>query len=256
MPPGLFPCPDCRIYSFGRPPGAFTPGFILLGGAASPELLRDRLRSLPFGRELTAGVSSLFATSPERIHSQAARIPTLASFRPRVFATPRRFPPRSGSEASFILEPRPGLIRVQGLLPPRSASLSSRALTPLPLAPLALSGTFRTPSPHQWRLGFEASFRAEVRSHRLGVQPDRWPLPSSGSAPPGSPPSGPVPVTQHLPLMTSRNRPSLARSSNSVRLQRIAPEGPDGSVSRSADLPEFSGLPCDSSRNQHSPPLG
>jgi hypothetical protein len=73
-----------------------------------------------------------------------ARVPSLATFRPRAFSTPRRFSPLSGSEACSILEPRPGLMHVQGLLPPRSAPSSSEAAAPLPLPRPALpDGAFR-----------------------------------------------------------------------------------------------------------------
>jgi hypothetical protein len=150
----------------------------------SSELLRARLRPSPFGDGLTARVSALFATSPGA--STCAGRPSPASFRPQAFAASRRFSPRAGFEACFILEPRPGFVSRSG------ASLSAQRLRPRRAAlppcrwtsgALAMSLDKASASGD---LGFEVSLRAEKRSHRLGDEPGRWPLPSSGSSPPGS----------------------------------------------------------------------
>jgi len=73
----------------------------------------------------------------------------LASFRPQAFAASRRFSPRSGFEACFILEPRPGFVPVQGLLAPRSASALVGRRSPLAVGPPDRSPSFsaRRPPP-------------------------------------------------------------------------------------------------------------
>ena len=77
-----------------------------------------------------------------------ARLPTLATFRPQAFAASRRFSPRSGFEACFILEPRPGRASVQGLLPPRSRNGSSPPSAPLPFGSITLGARPRGPPVH------------------------------------------------------------------------------------------------------------
>jgi len=72
-----------------------------------------------------------------------------ASFRPRAFSAPRRFPPPSGFASLFHLAATSRVRAVQGLLSPRSGALSSRALAPLPLVSRALTdrpaARFRAP---------------------------------------------------------------------------------------------------------------
>jgi hypothetical protein len=138
-------------------------GFILSCFASPPKSLR--LPPWPFIAEWRrpAGVSSLFATSPAastyRGHSQLP-----AWFRPRVFSTPRRFPPLPALRACFIPLPRPGF-SVQGLLPYRSrrrlvATPSLRALFPA-----ALTGC---PVATRWSMDFEVLIRDPVRSPTCG----------------------------------------------------------------------------------------
>lgn len=81
---------------------------------ASSERLRTHLRLRRFGRGLAARV----LVPPHDITGARppnhARIPTLAPFRPQAFAASRRFSPRSGFEACFILEPCTGTRRRSG----------------------------------------------------------------------------------------------------------------------------------------------
>jgi len=68
------------------------------------------------------------------VHDPLARhagVPGPASFRPRVFSTPRRLSPPPVSRACFIPPPRPGFCSVQGILPIRSGpSAHRRGLPP------------------------------------------------------------------------------------------------------------------------------
>jgi hypothetical protein len=101
----------------------FAPGFILR--FPSPLQSSFALTSArSFRIEPTARVSSLFTTSPERVHERGASQAS-ASFRPQAITASRRFTPHSGSEVCFTLEPCPGMFGVQGLLSPRSTSPSS-----------------------------------------------------------------------------------------------------------------------------------
>jgi len=101
----LFPCEHPN--PIDRPPGVarLVSSFVLR--VPSPELLRLRLRSFPFGP------STLPGFLPSSRHHRArplspARIPTLATFRPQAIPASRRLSPRSGSGACFIPEPRTG----------------------------------------------------------------------------------------------------------------------------------------------------
>jgi hypothetical protein len=92
--------------------------------------------AVPPGRllaSLPARVPALFAAS-RKVSTLRAGAPAVAPFRPRVFATPRRFPPPSALRACFIPLPRPGFLAVQGFLPSRSRFGSSPPRAPLPLS--------------------------------------------------------------------------------------------------------------------------
>jgi hypothetical protein len=83
-----------------------------------------------------------------------------APFRPQVFATSRRFSPRSASRASFIPQPRPGF-PFRGLIPTRSRlRLVAGPCLPALVAP-ALTGC---PAATRSRVDFEAFFRGSMRT--------------------------------------------------------------------------------------------
>jgi len=112
----------------------------------------------------------------------------LASFRPQVFATSRRFSPPSGFAGFFHPAATSRVVAVQGLLSSRSGAGSSPAHSPLPLSPRALTGhclgvSLSRPAgrrmPRSGCLDFEAFLRARQRCLRFGYQPHRSPLPSS-----------------------------------------------------------------------------
>lgn len=155
----------------------------------------DQVRRSPdvnhvgFSLRVVLPLQSSFAISPARSLSRASSLPefrpssrhhsrasthsredsSLATFRPRVLTTPRRFSPLSSSGACFIPEPRPGHTPRPGASPSaQRLSVSSTAAAPLPLSSRRSSGR-STRSPHPGRLGFEALLHAETRSHRLGV---------------------------------------------------------------------------------------
>jgi hypothetical protein len=157
----------------------FAPGFILR--FPSPLQSSFALTSArTFRLEPTARVSSLFTTSPERVHDRGASQAS-ASFRPQAIPASRRFTPHSGSEVCFTLEPCPGTVRRSGAsLSAQHVALVGRRLPPCRCRPRRSSGS-RDPPSTLGRLGFEALLHAEQRSHRLGVEPDRRPLPSSRS---------------------------------------------------------------------------
>lgn len=96
----------------GRPPHAFACGFILPRLASSSEFLRPSSRSF-----LSVGALPVSSSQPSsrrhRKHPLIAGSPSLASFRPQVFSTSRRFPPLSALQAYFILLPRPGFLAVR-----------------------------------------------------------------------------------------------------------------------------------------------
>lgn len=176
--PSLFPCP--RETRPSRPSArCFHPASLYLLRC----LFRAPSRSpplLPFGRSVLPGSRPSSRHHPSESTSRGGSQGP-APFRPQAFAASRRFAPRSGSEACFILEPRSGKC-----LPFRGFSLragrrSRRASLPPcrwhtgrsaePCGPPATSGG----------LDFEAFLHAKARSRRLGVEPDRRSLPSSGS---------------------------------------------------------------------------
>jgi hypothetical protein len=126
------------------------------------------------------GLRSLLTTSPERVHVRGASQAS-ASFRPQAITASRRFAPHSGSEVCFTLEPCPGIFSRSGDFSLRAARrLHQASLPPCRCRPSARPDlTIRRPPSE--RPGFEALLHAEQRSHRLGVEPDRRPLPSSRS---------------------------------------------------------------------------
>jgi hypothetical protein len=161
----------------------------------------------PFGSSRLPG--SLPSSRHHPSESTTAALPRAsASFRPQAITASRRFTPHSGSEVCFTLEPCPGMFGVQGVLSPRSAPPSSGGAAPLPL-PSGRSAGSRDPPPTSRRLGFEASLHAEQRSHRLGVEPGRQPLPSSRSVSSRFPAlrMGPR-LTRRPPLTAFRPTPS------------------------------------------------
>jgi hypothetical protein len=107
------------------------------------------------------------------------RCQALASFRPQVFSTSRRFPPPTGCSGLFHPAATSRVVAVQGLLSPRSRPLfESRVRSPLPLS------FVRSPSLARWYrfwrttkiagchafegLDFEALIRARARCVRVG----------------------------------------------------------------------------------------
>jgi hypothetical protein len=114
-------CSPSRRFSKERPLPSHPSVRRLLLGVPS---LRSPLAI--FRRELyLPGISALIATSPTCVHSSQERSRALASFRPRAFSAPRRFPPQVGLRAYFIPQPRPGPILFRGLFSPRSRTISS-----------------------------------------------------------------------------------------------------------------------------------
>lgn len=143
-----------------RPPGVRRLVSLLRYCAA---LFRAPSRSPPLvpfrARAHCQGFGPLRGITSARPRSRGFHDP--ASFRPQAFAASRRLSPRSGFEACFILEPRPGFVPVQGLLTttqrlrPRRASLPPCRWTSGSLAQLFSSASASED------LGFEVSFRVE-----------------------------------------------------------------------------------------------
>jgi hypothetical protein len=137
----LFPC-GRRIPVELPSPEPASSRFILPWRPSSSEFLRSHLLPTSFDAGSPTRVSSLFAASPECVHLCCERLPSLvASFRPQVFSTSRRFAPLSGSAGFFHPAATSRVLAVQGLLSPRSRSLSSSAASPLLLPLRALIGT-------------------------------------------------------------------------------------------------------------------
>jgi hypothetical protein len=149
----------------GRPsPASFETGSF--SRAFTP--LRSLFACLP-GHSLRSdavlpGVSSLFAALSGGVHLRGIS-QSPATFRPRVFATSRRFAPPPASRACFIPQPRPGF-SVQGILPLRSVPVSSTATASMPFAVRALTGC---PAATPARRDFEALLCRAMRSIELGV---------------------------------------------------------------------------------------
>jgi hypothetical protein len=123
-----------------------------------------------------------------RLHPSAATSrtgsQTRTSIRPRVFSTPRRFAPRSGSQACFIPLPRPGSSRSGASLLAQPPSLIGRSMPPGRLSGATL--TLSRELPRRSGPGFEAFIYARPRSVGRRYSPRPTSLPSSGSSPPGS----------------------------------------------------------------------
>jgi len=235
--PSLFPCP--RESRPSRPSTRrFAPGFTLPVCASSSELLRAAPLPCPFGQ------SSLPGSPPSSRHHPCASTSREGSrgpapFRPQAFTASRRFSPRSGFEASFILEPRSGMCSPFRGFSLRGALRSRRASLPPCRWHTARSAGSCDPPATSGGLDFEASFHAKARSHRLGVEPDRWPLPSSGCFSSRYPAlrMGPR-LPRRPPLLTLRSPAFAFAIADERRLQRLTSEGLGASVSRHADLPE------------------
>lgn len=145
--------------------------------------------------------------------------PCLATFRPQVLSTSRRFSPHPASRVYFIPQPRSGHLTVQGLLSPRSCPLSRVDLAPLPLPPAPLVDRDRRPRCAS--LGFEAFSPGEAAFLGAGDQPARRSLPSSVLGllqVLSSPADGPVPRVD--PLMASPRGDCAPRD----HLQRVVSE--------------------------------
>jgi len=112
------------------------------GLVSSSEFLRHP-PGLAFRSGLPARVSSLFAASPA-VSTCRGSSPAPATFRPRVFSTPRRLPPPLGFAGLFHPAATSRVLSVQGLLPFRSRTGSSPAVAPLPF-PSSRSPASRLP---------------------------------------------------------------------------------------------------------------
>jgi len=202
----------------------FTPGFILRYRVASSELLRALLRPILSDRADCQGLSPLHDITRASPRSRRLPEPALRSVR-------RRSQPHDGlllTRAPRFVSPSSrvqGRFAVQGLLPPRSAPPSSGSAAPMPLPSERFSGS-RDPPPTLVRPGFEALIHAEMRSHRLGVEPGRWPLPSSGSissrftAPTDGAAASPLPTARGISTYGLRLRARRSSTPPASRLRR------------------------------------
>jgi len=146
---------------------------------SSTEYLCRSFRPSLARRHRAARVSALFATSP--MVSTFAEAPASASFRPRVFATPRRFTPPFGFVGLLHPTATCRVLSVQGFFPIRSRLWLSPVRCPHAVIALALTGK---PAATQRRLGFEALLHESKRSSGQAVKPFLRPLPSSVFPPP------------------------------------------------------------------------
>jgi hypothetical protein len=181
----LFPNPRREASSIRRPPEPVmarahpsprSSSSEFLRAFTSPAIFRSRLHQ-------PLGFRSLFATSLERSDVSSRSAPTpVASRRPRAFAAPRRFFPRSSSQACFIPQPRSGIRSFRGLLSPRSHPSSSEGACPLAVGTPSLSARSSlrrsVRAPRVVPLDFEASIRAGPRSESpvIHLAPGRSPL--------------------------------------------------------------------------------
>jgi hypothetical protein len=178
-----------------------SPSLLTSFDPSSLVALRLRVDSARF-----APLQSSFASTPRSVHLSVRASPrlgscplrdftrpqlrfmrrllvSLASCRPRIFSIPRRFLPRSGSQAYFIPLPRPGSRSFRGFSR-RAATLPLREEpAPLPLARRLLTRLRGLPSPAC--LDFEAFFRTGPRSSRVRYSHTRASLPSSSFSPSG-----------------------------------------------------------------------
>jgi hypothetical protein len=107
-----------RTDTIDRPLGSYASSFILPAPISSSEFLRLSL-PLRVSRQASWPEPAAWVSVPRhditgRVHHREA-FQVLASFRPQVIATSRRFTPRSGSRACCIPKPCPGILTVQGL---------------------------------------------------------------------------------------------------------------------------------------------
>lgn len=234
--PSLFPCP--RETRPSRPSaGRFHPASLFLLRRLFRAPSRQLCPTLSGGASCQGLVPryDITRTRPPVARAPRASLRSVLRRSQPLDGLLRARAPRLVSSSSRVQ----GLSAVQGLLPPRSAALSSSVASPLPLATGRSAGPFDPPST-SGGLGFEASFHAKARSHRLGVEPDRWPLPSSGCFSSRCPAlrMGPR-VPRYPPLVTlSSTGLRLRVRPLPARLQRLASEALGVSVSRHADLHE------------------
>jgi len=193
------------------------------------------LARLTFRSELHLASGS---SPSSRLHSRAATFRedshVLATLRPQVFSTSRRFAPHSSSRAYFIPLPRPGSRPFRGFSP-RAATLPHREEpAPMPLVRARLTRLRRLPPLPD--LDFEAFIHARPRSPLRSYSPRREPLPSSSFSPPGShsspwAPAYPEPSALHVHLGHLRLRvrpqgPSSASTPRGARSSRLRPDLP------------------------------
>lgn len=107
-------------------------------------------------------------------HRGASHFPT--TVRPRAFATPRRFTPRSGLQACFIPLPRPGFLSFR-VFSPRAATLPHRE-EPAPL-PSFIQSSPTEIGCHSGRPRLRGFDPREDAFARLSYSPHRASLPSS-----------------------------------------------------------------------------
>jgi hypothetical protein len=134
-----YPIPPRRSSFPTHPRGlplAAVPRGSRLGIILSRALLPSRVSraiTRPAEPGTSHGLPSLFAASIGGVHSRGHPVP--ASFRPRRFARPRRFPPPPTLRVYFTPQPRPGFA-LQGVPLARSRAGSSPAGALLSFAPL------------------------------------------------------------------------------------------------------------------------
>jgi len=127
---------------------------------SSSEYLCRSFRPSLSSRNHAARVSSLSATSPLGVHSRG-RFHSPATFRPRVFSTPRRLTPPIGFAGLLHPAATPRVLSVQGFLPICSRPRLVVGSCPLTVVAPSLTGE---PAATTEPLGFEALFRNSVRS--------------------------------------------------------------------------------------------
>lgn len=219
-------------------PGPATSGFILPCRSSSSEFLRS---ILPLGVFRPEHAYPGFRPS-SRHHRNASTgrevCHPLAMFRPQAFSASRRFAPRFGLRACFIPHATSRVVAVQGLLSPRSRTLSSSAVAPLPFSSRALTGE---PAAILERLDSEAFLHARQRSLRFGVS-----LPASRSPPrfSVSSRSSPAAFCSGLPVTRTPALSTHGVASRALHAQLSRPppayvdNGLGSSVSFGTNLPE------------------
>jgi len=136
----LFPCG--RRFPVELPsPEPASSRFILPWRPSSSEFLRFHLPPTSFDASLTDQGLVPHRGIRKCVHSHCEGCQAFASFRPQVFSTSRRFAPHFASASLFHPAATSRVVAVQGLLSPRSRSLSSSAASPLLLPLRALTRT-------------------------------------------------------------------------------------------------------------------